>query len=176
MAKKGHIIPRYEYPKHTLSPSSVWSFINSWKLGSLTGWEVADMVRKELKAEGRISKSADRHFRMIRAYWEDLPVKVKRSGAKAQWSWDFFREFLNSEFIQKKTYFHGVIEDAPDPDKTFRKAFRTLDEVFEYLKDSGLIEVKGTDEQGRTIWETSTEYVSVVAEDGLFKVYIRSKK
>jgi len=175
MSKGKHIIPRYDYPKHTLEPFSVWSFINNWKLGSLTGWEVADMVRKELRSEGRISRSADRHFRMIKAYWLDLPVKIKRSGKNATWSWDFFREFLNSEFIQKRTYFHGVIEDVPDPDKVFRKAFKTLDEVYEYLKGSGLMVEKGVDEQGRIIWEVSTEYVNVIAQDGLFKVYIKSK-
>ena len=135
-------------------------------------WQEVDELRKELKRKGEIDSSTDRHIRMTKAYWLNLPVRLKRSGRRAKWLPFIIEQWLDK--IQENAVLEGVIRTIPQSDFSFRKAFYTLDEVYEYLKGSGLITEEGTDAKGRTVWQT-TDYVQIVfnPSSGLFEVWIQ---
>jgi len=164
----------YREPVPILTNDEIWQFITNWRLGTKDGWDLVDEIRLRMKREGRISASEDRHLRMIKAYWKNLPVKVKRRGNEVNWANAFFREWLNHELISGRTAYKGVLTSREiAEDFTFRRAFRTLDEVYFYLKGTGFVAEYGLDRRGRIRWITGG-YVLIVADYlvGMFKVYI----
>jgi len=134
-------------------------------------WEEIDDWRREYRRRGIITASEDRQIRRIKAYWAGLPVRQKRSGKTTPWLKRRIEEFL--DWHQRRAFFDGLIWHQPHQDFELREQFRSLDEVYEYLEGSGLIEETGTDEKGRTVWAPS-EYVQIVwQENGFFGVYVK---
>jgi len=171
--KKKSFEARYEnpVPSGLFENEEIWKFLSEWRLGDKTGWDLVDEIRKELKKEGVIDASVDRHIRAIKAYWMNLPVRMKRKGSDVLWAHSLFIEWLNHELIQGKSLLADIISKEPYAGYSLRTGFKTLDEVFEYLRDSGLIEIVGTDEKGRVVWHL-TEYVQIVMRNGMFYVYV----
>jgi len=139
-------------------------------------WDWMDEWRKDAKRKGEIDRNLDRHLRAIKAYWLNLPQKLKRSGTKSLKVAEAIKKFINSEWIQKESLFDGIVETEAPAGYKPRKAYKTLDELFEDYSNSGLIEIIGTDEKGRIIW-VATDYMVIVFDKsrGGFVPYVQEK-
>jgi len=142
------------------------------------------------KAAG-INKSEDRHARMVKNFWRQKPVKLKRKGTrKANWIPKVLKTYFDIYYM-RDTAFKGNIYLNKVGDSIAQR-FHTLDEAFLYLaeidievaKESfrttgrnifGFVEIEGIDEKGRLIWKLNElgQQIFILQwdEDGLITLW-----